>query len=273
MCGIGGFSLAPSDRKTDAVRVARNLLRVLMVRGTDASGAAWAESGGVWWDKAPVNGQEFGRRLSMGPLAKAGIVHTRFATVGDPQENGNNHPFALPGITGIHNGNVKNSRQIFDLLGVERTAPGGTDSEAIFALLAHSGLGPVDCLEMIEGDATCAWLQTERPDVVHVARLDGRPLSVARGTRGSIFFASTRTLLMLALRASEVPVAKAWDVGPGTYLTLVDGKVRTAERFAVARPVFVAPRVSKVSRYDEWDWDDRMLADPYRINPALGLGQ
>lgn len=240
MCGIAGLSKTDTDRTLDTVNLSRCLLRAIEARGRHAAGAAWTEEGDVWWDKAPVPGSAYAKRLPMGPLATTAILHTRFATKGDPKDNGNNHPFSLPGITGIHNGCLTNDAVIFNMLGVERTAPGKTDSEAIFALLAHRhpSLSRADALGLVEGDAAVAWIETSDPDRLHLARLVGRPLAIGETVRGSLVFASTETLLRLACATAGVRLNEVWDVPTMTYVTAVNGCISTVEEIV---PAFAEP--------------------------------
>ena len=103
MCGIAAFSLSPEDAASvDPCRLARCLLSALVVRGRDASGAAWTADGDVWFHKQPLPGPRYAPSLPMDPTTQTAILHTRAATNGDPADNVNNHPHSLPGVTGVH---------------------------------------------------------------------------------------------------------------------------------------------------------------------------
>lgn len=234
MCGIAGYNLSPND-SLDATRLARGLLLAIEHRGRHATGAAWCdEAGKVWYDKDGVSATAYVPRLALSPLALSAVLHTRFATQGSPSDNGNNHPIALPGITGTHNGCLDNDGAIFDLLGVEREAE--VDSEAIFALLAYGSDLPTpgEALELVEGDAAVAWIETARPRTLHLARLTGRPLAIGRTAGGSLVYASTPDCLVEGCKAAGVTLNEVREVAEGTYLRVLRGEVKTVERFTPA---------------------------------------
>lgn len=249
MCGIAGFSLHPNDDTTEARRLTRSLFAAIEERGRHASGAAWTESGEVWLDKAPLKGSIYGPLLTEALPAdsRTAILHTRYATQGDPSDNNNNHPFALPGLTGIHNGIVDNDRDIFDLLNVKPTTE--VDSEAIFALLVHGGFDhPADALELVEGDAAVAWLPTDAGDDLNLARLRGRPLALARLKSKSLVFASTESLLRRACNQAGVAVDKLVNVKEGTYIRARFGTVREHRSFDPPRRVYVPKAATPVTK-------------------------
>ena len=82
------------------------------------------------------------------------------------------------------------------------------DSEAIFALAAHSDNDP-RALEGLRGAMATAWLDERGPEVVYVARGVGRPLWLGEG-RNEVFFASTRARARgrRALLRREAPQAR-----------------------------------------------------------------
>lgn len=269
MCGIAGFSIA-EEATFDPVPLARHLLTAIETRGRHAAGAGWTDGEGVWWDKAAMTGSQYAtRRLSMSPLTTTAVLHTRFATSGSPKDNRNNHPHVLPGIVGVHNGVLRNWRRLFGDLGVEPESQ--CDSEAIFALLAYSGLTPTEALSFVEGDASVAWIDTDTPDRLHLARLEGRPLAVASTPRGSLVFASTKQLLVGAMQRASVQIKRVWDVPEWTHLVVDKGSIIDVERF---QPELVeAEDLLGWSDDDRWDdavWNDR---DPRDYVPAaLRLG-
>lgn len=268
MCGIAGMSLAQSDLgRLDVCDLSAALLRQIEKRGTDATGVAWSDPEGVWLDKAPVRGRVYAERhLPMDPRAFTAILHTRYATGGlraRPEINENNHPFSLPGVTGIHNGVLTNHRDIFRRLGVKPTT--GTDSEAIFAALAHRTGTRLQALTMIRGDASVAWIETAKPDRLFLARLEGRPLAVAHTPGGSLLFASTKALLQQAADEALVPIQGLRDVPENTYLVIDSGRLIRMDRIPAApRPQPTGgKKVTKILP----------ALDPRdNVNPALRLG-
>lgn len=256
MCGIAGYNLNPSD-KIDAPGLARWLLRRIETRGRDAAGAAWSDADGVYYDKAPLTGTVFANRVPLSPLSRNVILHTRWATGGDPKDNRNNHPFALPGITGIHNGVLDHGWQrTFRDLGVKPESE--TDSESIFALLAHSGLAPQIALSQVRGDASVAWIDSDEPETLHLARLNGRPLAIGQTVGGSLVFASTIELLRQACAAAGVRLDGTENVPEWTYLTVRDGIAGKSRTIPHATPK--RPKVTATRGETYWERKDRREA-------------
>lgn len=262
MCGIAGFSLHPDETGIDSLDLARHLLVAIEPRGRDASGAVWTEADGQsYYHKEGVRARSYVDHLPMSPTTTTAALHTRYGTGGDPADNRNNHPFSLPGITGIHNGTLTNHRDIFRELGVDPECE--TDSEAIFALLAYSDLPITEALAKIKGNATVAWLETERPRSLHLARLTGRPLAAATTPAGSFIFASTPELLRLGCLNADVPLKRVWTVPEWTYLRVWRGQPQQVERF---RPATVPTPL-----YQRWDDEGRDWRDA--VPAGLGLGE
>ena len=102
------------------------------------------------------------------------------------------------------------------------------DSEAIFALAAHSQNDP-RALEALAGSMATAWLDQREPGTVFAARGVGRPLWLGRG-RNEVFFASTRAALEIASEYTGVRLRMS-EVRDGTFLALRDGRVARTARF------------------------------------------
>lgn len=272
MCGIAGSSINPCD-EIDVVRLSRNLLRAIEVRGRHAAGAAWGDAEGVWYDKAALRGSVYAKRMPLSPLASTVALHTRWATQGSPSKNENNHPFALPGITGVHNGIILNDADIFDMLDVPRTCE--TDSEAIFALLAYGNMPVIEALPLLDGDAALAWIETDTPDVLHLAVTEGRPLAIGETEHGSLVFASTMQLLTNACKASAVDLTDAWDVPEWTYLQACEGHIVSLERMEA--PVSAPKRgwqqsYTRSNVIDEQWWERQFENESTYLRDELGLG-
>lgn len=229
MCGLAGYNLSEKEDRVDVVKLARAMLTELQARGRDAAGAAWTEGGQVWWDKAPGLPSLYAKRCPIGPLATNAVLHSRAATDGDPRDNRNNHPFALPGVTGAHNGILLDWKHWFRDLGVEPESD--CDSEAIFALLAYGTGRRVDRLAPLKGDAAIAWIETDRPNTLWLVRLVGRPMAVAQTLRGSFLYASTRDILIRSAKAAEVKLAVVWEMPEDMMFRVESGRI--AERVPV----------------------------------------
>lgn len=230
MCGIAGFSLTTTNRRTNPQALATALLHAIEDRGPHATGAAWTEAGSVWWDKSPLRATLFTPMLALAPDTRTAILHTRYATHGNPEDNRNNHPHAVPGITGVHNGVLTNHLDLMDL--VDYTPTSETDSEAIFAVLADPSFGhPTEALELVEGSAAVAWLPSKGGDNLHLARLRGRPLAVGTLVDGGIVFASTSEALRRACSAAKASVGQVATLGEGSYARFRFGVPREVRPF------------------------------------------
>jgi glucosamine 6-phosphate synthetase-like amidotransferase/phosphosugar isomerase protein len=194
MCGIAGYSLAPSSR-LDRTLAAQALLAGIAERGADAVGYAHRSPG----ERAAVHKQRSGAsalldQISIPQSATEVLLHVRDYTKGHPTIAANNHPVRHGAVVGIHNGIIFNDDELLAGHDCARAEPGMTvDSEAIFALAAHSD-GDARALEALCGSMAAAWLDERREHSVYVARGVGRPLWLGRGDEGA-FFASTRVAL------------------------------------------------------------------------------
>lgn len=152
MCGIAGCMVLDkrgvSQQKRE--RIARTLLLDNQVRGTDATGLATYENGGVRILKGVMKAEEFIESAEFEELkwGHSFILHTRAATNGAKEDNKNNHPFAGKTTTLIHNGVVS----MDDIEGYEYD--GECDSERILGEIETHGM--IEGLENIHGSACVA---------------------------------------------------------------------------------------------------------------------
>lgn len=165
MCGIVGafaFGKPDVDKEKEKIRqeaiifLTTELLQQTQTRGEDATGIATLFDNGMYVGlKAGVNAVNFissrggketdyagylkiwRHKLNMknNKYARIHIGHCRKSSVGNSQNNDNNHPIVVDPIIGIHNGTLKNHDLIFKKLGCDRT--GTVDSEAIMRLMYH----------------------------------------------------------------------------------------------------------------------------------------
>ena len=237
MCGIAGFSVAKNHR-VDARVLSRALLKEIIKRGYDATGMAWTDRDGrVWYAKADVPAYEFIRDHldEMDADAKTVILHTRFATKGDPTIDGNNHPIVLPGIVGVHNGVITNDDEVFEMLGVERQAQ--VDSEAAFALLGEGELHPTEALTLLDGRVALSWIETDRPGNLHLARWSESPLAIGQSRLGTFVFASTMPMLLAAGRQANLRFVMREEVPEGWYFRVRNGVIH--DTLPIGVPVVV----------------------------------
>ena len=157
------------------------------------------------------------------------LVHVRDYTKGHPSIAANNHPIRHGRVVGIHNGIIVNDDELLAEHRCARAEPRMTvDSEAIFALAAHSGNDP-HALENLHGSMAAAWLDERVPGQIFLARGVGRPLWIGQALEG-IFFASTKLALEVVEHFCRVKLQKR-QIGEGTLLTLNAGKIVARQRF------------------------------------------
>jgi len=205
MCGIVvGLSFGKLNQKDELIR--QRLLRYftteLLVRteerGKDATGAAILFEDGKYVglkrgetvsDFVGLLGETkdcFGSLLKVwkehDSMGKIYLGHCRQGTIGDKEDNENNHPIKIGNLIGIHNGVIKNHDEIFENLGCKRD--GEVDSEAIFRLFEHytnSGKEPftMDMIQSVvkrlEGQYAVTLFNADNVEQVPVFR-DNRPV-------------------------------------------------------------------------------------------------
>jgi glucosamine 6-phosphate synthetase-like amidotransferase/phosphosugar isomerase protein len=228
MCGIGGYSLSARSG-IDRTLAAQALLAGIAERGADAVG--YAHRGRR--DPYPVVTKQrtpaslLLDRIEVPAHATELLVHVRDYTKGHPSIPANNHPVRHGPVVGIHNGIILNDDELLAPHSCARTEPRMTvDSEAIFALAAHSRNDP-RTLEALVGSMAAAWLDRREPGTVFAARGVGRPLWLGRA-RGAVFFASTAAALELVADYMHLRLRTS-ELRDGTFLALRGGRVlRTA---------------------------------------------
>ena len=237
MCGIAGFSLSRTDNLPRLSQIADALLLQIESRGQDSTGMAWSTTGRkMYLSKDPIPARSFVRtkrtRMINRTEAVNAVLHTRFATQGTKAKNVNNHPILHGDVIGVHNGHLNNDDEIFRGLGAKRN--GEVDSEAAFALL-DSRPDDVDVPTMLgelRGRAALAWLdKRERGSTLHLARVKDSPLALGQTRGGSLFFASTMTLLENAMAAADVELDWKFNVDEGTYIKVRRGKIVSFDSF------------------------------------------
>lgn len=255
MCGIAGFSLSAQDREAvDPTVLASELLTQIEARGRDATGVAWRneDTREVWVQKAALPATEFVQHLE--PIkAHTAILHARYATHGSPDDNDNNHPIDVAGVVGVHNGVLRNYRELFAAIGEEPST--NVDSEAVFALIRSiSRKHLLRHLGNVRGSAAIAWLNSASTkwDVLHLARIQGSPLVVAQTERDSVLFASEAKHLTRVAEKLNLEIDTLHHVPEGTYLKVQQGTVIAADLFDVKSKVhYVRPNYDRPSRFED----------------------
>src|SRR3954465_681158 len=144
MCGIAGYSLASRSR-VNRTLAAQALLAGIAERGADAVGYAHRGPGDAYptVTKQRTPASLLLERVRVPAHATELLVHVRDYTKGHPSIPANNHPVKHGPVVGIHNGITLNDDEVLAVFSCARAEPRMTvDSEAIFALAAHSENDP-----------------------------------------------------------------------------------------------------------------------------------
>jgi glucosamine 6-phosphate synthetase-like amidotransferase/phosphosugar isomerase protein len=228
MCGIAGFSLSPNEKNIHPGQLTDALLNQIVTRGRDASGVAWVtpDQKNIEVVKADASAPDFiaaGGTLDIHPDVRDAIIHTRFATVGDPIDDDNNHPLYSGRIIGVHNGGVSNHKAMFARLGVTRRAE--VDSEAIFALLDNTKRRPEETLGQLDGGIATAWYDTTKIGELYLARVRTSPVALLQTTTGSTLFASEMPMLEKVCADLNLDISWRDMLDPARLLRIRAGRV------------------------------------------------
>jgi glucosamine 6-phosphate synthetase-like amidotransferase/phosphosugar isomerase protein len=229
MCGIAGYSLSARSA-LDRTLAAQSLLAGIAERGADAVGYAHRAPGGyptVVKQRTPAS--QLLERIDVPTGATELLVHVRDYTKGHPSIAANNHPVRHGPVVGIHNGIILNDDELLAPFSCARVEPRMTvDSEAIFALAAHSHNDP-HALEDLTGSLAAAWIDSRVAGTIFAARGAGRPLWIG-AARHELFFASTQRALEVVERYARVKLRKS-EIDEGTFLELREARVVRAATF------------------------------------------
>jgi predicted glutamine amidotransferase len=203
MCGIAGVRrYGPEPITPEEIKL---LLLELEHRGNHATGAALMSGGQIRMMKAPepafsfVARPEFDKFLDeFLPDATTAILHTRYATQGNPSVNENNHPMYMGHTAVVHNGSISNDKWVFDQLKMPRSCE--TDSDVFRAEFDKYGLTreAIKHLNALSGSAAIAAISNEDPEHLVLAR-SGSPICYAT-TPHKLMWASTMPAIHKALR-------------------------------------------------------------------------
>ena len=249
MCGIAGYSLSGRSA-LDRTLAAQSLLAGIAERGADAVGYAHRSPAEPYATvvKQRTPASELLDRIDVPAGATELLVHVRDYTKGHPSISANNHPVRHGPGGGIHNGIILNDDELLAPFSCARSEPRMTvDSEAIFALAAHSHNDPL-ALEDLTGSLAAAWMDSRVSGTIFAARGAGRPLWIGAG-RHELFFASTQRALEVVEQYAGVKLRKS-EVPEGTFLELREARVVRAATFRhdvdyvdpVALPTVRAPQ-------------------------------
>jgi asparagine synthetase B (glutamine-hydrolysing) len=135
------------------------------------------------------------------PEANICLLHTRAATVGNPEFNQNNHPMFLGNTAVVHNGTIHNHDFMFGQLKVARSAD--TDSDVFRAILDKEGFNEQALRKMntLVGSAAIAAISQQDPNTLILAR-SGSPL-IYGVTADKLWWASEIQAIQRAVRPWE----------------------------------------------------------------------
>ncbi len=295
MCGLFGVVRSPfADDPGRASDVFVTLGALAEERGTDSAGLAllgdWPGLGGpdagggcrVVKGRGRFSGiwrPEFLAELDRAPVA---LGHTRWATQGSPVEADNASPMVVPGtaalarpgrasagVVGTHNGDVDAAdlRSRYAL----PPAAGTTDSEPILQVLAGCA-GPsdaADALAALVGRAALAWVDRDRPTVVHLARAALSPLTVAVDTDHNLYWASNPRWFREVERYTRVELAAAVMLREGTYMKIgTERRPGRRDRPGVLATASFVP-TARATDLDDRVWTGFTPADEHRDRTTL----
>ena len=233
MCGIVGVI---GDGEA-APRLLECLKR-LEYRGYDSAGIAILVNGSIDRRRAEGKLVNLEERLAWEPLSGTiGIVHTRWATHGVPNEI-NAHPHATAHVAVVHNGIIENFQELrHELAELGHDFASDTDTEVIAHLVARyldEGLDPVDAvaatLPRLAGAFGLAFVFAGEADLMIGARR-GSPLAIGWGD-GEMYLGSDA----LALAPLTDRITYLED-GDWAVLTHTDAKIRDESGDPVERAI------------------------------------
>lgn len=200
MCGIYGF-IGKTEKMEEALDLFKILATKTEVRGTDATGFYAVDDVDITKDKAPEKASDFWKARNINDLVGTPQIlvgHNRKATVGDPSDNENNHPFYNENFGFVHNGDVAG-----DTNHVEVEVGSECDSERLFQYIVarephyrNTENAIKDAIITFDrGAMACAMVDNEN-SLLHLFRNAGRPLVyMFDGYLNLVVFASNRTIL------------------------------------------------------------------------------
>ena len=110
MCAVIGYQLLNQSHVPEVMDFIEQLLLQSQIRGKHATGMAYASAGVIICYKQPVPATEFVQSVEWQAFKKvhpvSAILHCRYSTSGDWQDNANNQPLTSQELALVHNGLV-----------------------------------------------------------------------------------------------------------------------------------------------------------------------
>ena len=206
MCGIAGVRRFEGEPITGEELIL--LLCSLEHRGKHATGIALEGPAGIVVHKAALPAWNYTKSKEFTDFLEehlteettTALLHTRWATIGNPEVNDNNHPI-FDGTTAIvHNGMISNHFSIFAAEKMERSCE--TDSDVIRALFDKYGPDEKGIRELnrMSGSAAIACMSEKYPGKLLLAR-SGSPLVYGFSEKGDkLYWASEAEAIITACK-------------------------------------------------------------------------
>tara|TARA_R110000824_G_scaffold176830_3_gene355990 strand:- start:3362 stop:4252 length:891 start_codon:yes stop_codon:yes gene_type:complete len=256
MCGLAGIILKQKDRDNETLNgVSGSFVKMLTeadMRGGHATGFALIDKHGDYAIcKKPKDAYGFFDDVEVKDnigLVYDGITclmgHTRYATLGSPSINKNNHPIRTGQTIGTHNGSISNHDELFHKYDMERFAQ--VDSEAIFRLYETSN-GIDDFLNnrlpKVEGRVAIVWSDLERPEYVYMVKANNPIEMVYIPEIDGYAYGSTMSIINAGFWGNY----KRITIEPNTMIRINTKTLKIdTKKIEIARS-----RVKKFSFYDE----------------------
>lgn len=207
MCGIAGVKRYGNE--PISLSEIETLLCSLEIRGNHASGIAIQNGADIVIHKMALPAWGFIKDPATIAFMKdhlaedtdTVLLHTRFATVGNPNVNDNNHPMFDGKVALVHNGGIRNADTLFTDTKLPRYA--ATDSDILRALIAEHGFTASATRQLARcmGSAAIAAVSSDYPGQLFLGR-SGNPLVVAHAN-DKLYFSSTLQSIQRAVRPWE----------------------------------------------------------------------
>ena len=227
MCGLFGFSNYSGEKIKDLSDLTNSLAEQSAIRGTDATGIAYASSGdiNIIKDSKPAYRMNFKHPDDI----VAVMGHTRHSTQGSEKKNYNNHPF--PGkcrnskFAFAHNGVLTNDAELRTNLKLPKTKV-QTDSYIGVQIIQSKQELSADVLKYMAQKTEGSFSYSLVDDTNNIWLVKGdSPLSILHFPKMKIYvYASTDEILYKAL-VDYLPLFKALKSGEYEEIKITEGDI------------------------------------------------